>query len=411
MTNLRHFVALLLLAIALLLSTRAAASEDFPAFTEGKFGIGTLHMDRGLPVMHVYGSPEEMGAQAGRLTKAQIKFLIEEYIYKLVDEDARKKLRPVIKGLEYKIPETLRRELKAMATAAEVPYDDLLLANCSIDLNGTLACSTLALSPSRSGTGDLIIGRNLEYMDWGVIEHADLITVYHPTDGRRDVVNIGWPGLIGVVTGMNEAGLSAAMLVSLSAPPQTGGVPSVLAFRDFLHRNTLVSEGPAYFNQIKLVLPCNLTLGDAKNESSVLELNPYTGMAVRKPEDGFLACTNVFASNTKHLSENDARYKSLVENAKSQKKHDITTLRTYMAAVAQNMNRIKNLQAMVIQPAKRTIHLSALSNPAADGKYLKIDVAKLTDVVMIDPVPQTASAPVTVPASSSMAGASASATP
>jgi len=351
---------------------------EFPPFKEGTHGPAFLKMDRGLPVLHLFGSHKEMGEQAGTLLGPQARHLIEHYIHALIPEEGRKRLDASVRGFEFRIPRELREELKAFAEAAEIDYFDILLANCIVDLGQIVACSSLTLLPEKSKSAELMLGRNLDYLNVGGLEEADVVFVYHGDGTGPAVASVGWPGMIGVTTGMNSDGLSLAMLVSLSSNPKFAGLPSVVAFRHYLETQTKAEEAVEFFARNNVILPTNLSLADAAGNALVIELNPYTGNALRRPTDGFLPCTNFFASPLAAETSNDPRFKYLEEAARGAARHDYFDLRNYLVQTAPDGDtRMANLQTMILLPEKRVMFLSAKTIPAAEGKLLRFDLKKL----------------------------------
>ena len=60
-------------------------------------------------------------------------------------------------------------------------------------------------------TGGSLLGRNLDYPSRGYAHEHSLVTVYRPR-GCKAFVSVGFPGLMGCLSGMNDAGLTVAVL-------------------------------------------------------------------------------------------------------------------------------------------------------------------------------------------------------
>jgi predicted choloylglycine hydrolase len=370
-----HSLSLAILAALCFAISAPRAATAYPAVEKATYGPAHIEIDRGLPVVHLYGTHREMGEQAGRLLRDQIRFLLRNYVFEVLTKQQRERFTPSIKAMEWRIPETLRDEMRGLAAGAEVDYDDILFANAFVDLGQAMACSTLALMPERSQSGEVMLARNLEFITLGVIEEADVLFVYHGDGEGPAVASVGWPGMIGVVSGMNSAGLSAAMLVSLQSNPQLAALPSVIAFRHFLETRTTADEAPAFFQDNKVILPSNLAVADATT-TLVVELNPYTGIGVRRADDGFVVCTNLFAGALNNDTEFDWRYRQLRDDANSRTAHSFMDLRRYLGGAILEGTGVENFQAMIFIPASRTLYLSAKDIPAANGKYLRYDLRK-----------------------------------
>src|SRR4051794_19486109 len=68
-------IAVACLCLSLVLAPAARAEQPF-RYTEGKHGKGELKYVNGLPVLTVEGTPEEIGAQIGALTKKPLARLL-----------------------------------------------------------------------------------------------------------------------------------------------------------------------------------------------------------------------------------------------------------------------------------------------------------------------------------------------
>lgn len=90
--------------------------------------------------------------------------------------------------------------------------DELLALNLTPDIFTTDACSGLAVFGQRSATGQPIIGRNLDWylgVDGGI---GRFNAVIYSTVGQTRVCSIGYVGILGCLTGLNDAGVFAAVL-------------------------------------------------------------------------------------------------------------------------------------------------------------------------------------------------------
>jgi hypothetical protein len=106
-------------------------------------------------------------------------------------------------------------ELEAMVKASGLDRNLLVAANTVLDLKhylGSLfSCSALVVEAERSRTGRPIFGRNMDYLGLGYLHEYTLVTVYRPR-GQRAFVAVGYPGMVGVVSGINDAGLAVTAL-------------------------------------------------------------------------------------------------------------------------------------------------------------------------------------------------------
>lgn len=83
--------------------------------------------------------------------------------------------------------------------------------------------------------GNVVVGRTLS-LDLGLdYEPPRLVTFYYP-DGRYPFVSVGWPGLTGVVTGVNARGLFVSVNAARTDDPLEAGSPLPLVVRQVLER-------------------------------------------------------------------------------------------------------------------------------------------------------------------------------
>ena len=72
-------------------------------------------------------------------------------------------------------------------------------------------CSAVLVEAGQSKTGGPMLARNLDYPSLGYVHEYTLVTVYKPND-KHAFAAVGFPGLLGCLSGMNDAGLTVAVL-------------------------------------------------------------------------------------------------------------------------------------------------------------------------------------------------------
>src|SRR5205085_6318195 len=107
----------------------------------------------------------------------------------------------------------------------------------------------------RSATGQPLFGRNLDYPTLGFLHEYTLVTVYRPT-GKHAFVSIGFPGFIGCLSGMNDAGLTIAILEVYQTRDESPafdaqGTPFALCFRRVLEECSTAAEAEALLRSMK----------------------------------------------------------------------------------------------------------------------------------------------------------------
>ncbi|AQQ71047.1 putative choloylglycine hydrolase [Limihaloglobus sulfuriphilus] len=176
-------------------------------------GKGYLETVDGYPVLHLKGTPQEMGTQHGTLLKEHIRRNIQYLLHGREDiklDFCGIKLTPMMiaAGINEifsdKIPPDYIAEMKTLAKAADVPELEVFATNLIPEL---FHCSGFALLKDAGSTGRLYHGRVLDYgVDWKLQDHAVLI-IAEP-EGKIPFVNVSYAGFIGSVTGMNTEQIS-----------------------------------------------------------------------------------------------------------------------------------------------------------------------------------------------------------
>ncbi len=262
-----------------------------PDWTPRTAGRGQLERGPGgVPILYLEGTPEEMGRQHGELLKGEIQAL-RRYVEAFVGRRGlpRARARGAALFREHCSPELLR-EAAALAEASGVPLEDVLLAQWFTDLYRGFGCSTVA-APGPEGP---LLARNLDFPTLGFLGRYSIVVVARP-EGRRPFVSVTWPGLLGVLSGQNDA-LALAVMVVHEGNDVRSGVPFQLAFRRVLEQAGSVDEAEALLRATPLTVPNNLTLADASGGVRVLELHP-DGIVARGPdEDGAVVSTNHFVT-------------------------------------------------------------------------------------------------------------------
>jgi predicted choloylglycine hydrolase len=282
--------------------------------------------------------------------------------------------------LKSRFPAHILSEMQAAAKAADRDLSLLLFANTVADLSSGMGCSTVVVEPSRSATGKPLFGRNFDWLPTkGITEHT-LIVVYKG-EGKRAFAAITICPITGVISGMNDAGLSITMNeISIKQSKDKSsfnwnGTPVMLMFRRVLEECTTVAEAEKLIREMKRTTAVCMTICD-KSGGAVFEITPKN-VEVRSPDNGVCCCTNHFRSGSLTLDEKCDRYDKLAPLlAKDAAKLDVKDVFAELDKVHQGKF---TLQSMVFEPADRVLHLAYGPGPATKLKVHKLDLGKLFD--------------------------------
>lgn len=360
------------------------AAVSARAETIARCGKGYLETVNGYRVLHLKGTPYEMGFQHGTLLKDDCKASIH-YLFDVKAKDAKleffglkltaKQVVNRIFDMQRKfIPDRFVEEMDGLADAVGLPRRDVYVANMIPEL---FHCSGFALLNETTKDGTVLHGRVLDYgIDWKLQEHAVLI-IGEP-EGRIPYANVTYSGFIGSVTGMNHAQVSIGEMGGKGLG-KWSGTPMAFLVRRVLEEAKNLDEAIAIFRDSARTCEYYYVIADAKNNRAV-------GM------DGSADRFTLIQPGAKHerlptpvpgtvlLSAGD-RYKNLCKLVRtvrdSKEKFTIErAIRLMDAPVAMK----SNLHNALMAPGLGKLWIanaSADQKPAWSQKYYELDFAKL----------------------------------
>ncbi len=287
--------------------------------------------------------------------------------------------------MEKYVPQEFIEELKGMAdsiTEKEVDYREILLYHAMRDIGQVLACSSFVALPQTTKNKELIYGRNFDFLKGSSLEN--LVTFYEPDKGNS-FVSIGWPGMIGVVSGMNDKGLIVGILTAYSKDVSFDGIPSCFLTRKVLQYANNIKEAEEIIIKSKRTGPNIILLTDEK-EALIIECSA-TKYALRKPQDGLLCSSNHFLSA---IYERDKKRRKTLESGDSEKRY-----KRMERLLKENSGQIdieygikilgddvilkeNTLHSVIFLP--RTLEFLIAPGPHASGNFIKFHLKTLEEI-------------------------------
>lgn len=343
-----------------------------PGFKPGRCPGGVLSLQQGVPVLQVAGSPEVLGRAYGTLLGEQIRCLSRNYLGRIVGRGRLRRLALEMAGpMEPHIPKRYLRELAARAASAGESREDALLTATFLDLYRFLSCSAFVVGGPASA-GEPLLARNLDFPTFGVAHRYSLVVVFHP-EAQRSFLSVTWPGLPGVVSGMNEAGLVLVMLEVADERRSLAGTPYQLLYRRVLEECDTVEEAERLIRSAPRTVANNVVLLDARGDSAVLEVTSAE-VASRRPERGLLWATNHFRA-LRPPPPTPRRYGILGR--------ELLRLRGRMGVpqAAELLTMVHQgpltMQSMIFEPRSMRVHLALGRPPACFRPYVTLDARSL----------------------------------
>lgn len=156
-----------------------------------------------------------------------------------------------------------------------------------------IGCTAVSVGGARSADGHLLVGRLFDFEGGREFDINKVVMTVRPKNGHA-FVSIGWAGLTGAVTGMNDAGLWVSINAGASVGQAYVGRPIIMVAREILQHCATISEAVEALKHADVFVSDGMLLASAaENRAIVAEIGP-TGLAVREMNDDHLVVTNHF---------------------------------------------------------------------------------------------------------------------
>ena len=289
-----------------------------PETRDGKVWLGKSWTGRreGLLVVHLKGTPFEMGYASGVLLKDKVHTLENEFldmIHGYVPEDWKINVlktyvlfrnrhlsdwvsvdyRQQIHGLTLSCPD-IHPELGDYYTrflnyhaAHDVSY--MMIDNPLVSKAG---CTSFGAWGRETG-GHLITGRNF---DWEAAEvfSRDRVVIMAEPEGAIPFISLAWAGMAGVVSGLNRAGVSVTVNGAPSSLPGETATPVAMVARDIMQQAHNIPEALKILHDARVFVSTLWLIGSrADGKFVVVEKTPAVTQ-VREPEGDSIICANHF---------------------------------------------------------------------------------------------------------------------
>ena len=260
-----------------------------------------------------------------------------------------------------------------------------------------VGCTSLAVWNENTEDGELLIGRNFDFSVGEDFAKNKLIEFVEPENGIP-YMSVSWPGMIGVVSGMNKEGVTVTINAGKSKIPLTAKTPISLVTREILQYAKNIDEAIAIAKKRKVFVSESILVGSANDHKAVIiEVSPKNFGVYDVVNSSRVFCTNHFQSdaykddkkNQKHIveSHSEYRYDKLQELLQINKKlnpekmvsllRDKSGLRDKSIGFGNEkaINQLLAHHAVVFSPHKKLVWVS--SNPYQLGEFVCYDLNKI----------------------------------
>ncbi|MDW8283913.1 MAG: C45 family peptidase [Myxococcales bacterium] len=257
----------------------------------------------GLVHVRLRGEGYALGRQHGALLRPEIREMVRYLREELIGNPVSRDLM-LLKAwqLDERSQARYRAEMRGVADGAGVAYADILLINTFDDLSHLLGCSSAVVLPE--GGEPLRHARNLDYPIPRLARFKAIFDI--DTRGIR-MRTVGFPGYIGVLTGMSSRGLSLSSHTS-SVRDNRLGTPSGLLYRQVLEESEDLQEMKLILSRARRTIGNNLAVADAQAGTAMAIELDADRLDTRPPEGGRLYVTNHFQTAAMQKHQNPRHY-------------------------------------------------------------------------------------------------------
>jgi len=224
-----------------------------------------------------------------------------------------------------------------------------------------------------------------------------LIQFVEPENGIP-YFSVSWPGMIGVVSGMNKEGIAVTINAGKSQIPFTAKTPISLVTREILQYAATIDEAIKIARKRKVFVSESILVGSAADKKAVIiEVSPKNFGVYDVVNSDAIVCTNHFQSeaykddkrNQKHIVESHSEYRYeklqelLQENKKLNPEKMATLLRDQSGLKNKSIgfgnekaiNQLLAHHAVIFSPQKKLVWVS--SNPYQLGEFVCYDLNEI----------------------------------
>ena len=402
------------------LSQYNAEISDRIQIADSLFIVGKNQLRKnkqGLWELYIEGDPLERGLANGSLTKELLQRQ-ETIFFSKIEEMVPSKskqylLRKFLSWYNRKLYAHINNEYKTeiygVSRFAGDSYDYIaddylrsLYLHGAHDIGHALkdlalvGCSSFAVWGDKSADGSLLIGRNFDFYAGDDFAKEKIIAFVKPAKGYK-FMSVTWGGMIGVVSGMNDQGLTVTINAGRSDIPLIAKTPISILAREILQYASTTQEAIEIAKKREVFVSEAILVGSAKDGKAItIEVSPNNFGVYDVANSSQLICSNHFQSsafaedkkNEKHKVESHSKYRydrmrELLDTTKVTPKIAVDILRNKEGLSNNNigygnekaLNQLLAHHAIVFKPEQLKVWVS--SNPYQLGEFVSYDLNKV----------------------------------
>jgi len=180
-------------------------------------------------------------------------------------------------------------------------YDRILNYHAAHDIGHALQnlnlvkCTAFGLWNEKSCDSSLLIGRNFDFYVGDAFAENKIIAFVNPEEGYS-FASISWGGMTGVVSGMNEEGLTVSLNSAKSDIPFGAHTPVSIIAREILQYASNIEQAFEIASKREAFVSESFLIGSASDHKAVVIEKSADTTILYDPDTNFIILTNHFQS-------------------------------------------------------------------------------------------------------------------
>ncbi len=289
-----------------------------------RWGSSSLRIDPdGLYEMRVCGGPFERGEAIGKLGEDLLYQQEKAFADKLFEMVPSSRYRAFLhyfitifnRRMGASVPLEYRQEIKAMSASCThefdefgSPYERQMQYHSAHDIGHVMqdymlvGCTSFAVWGRESADSSLLMARNFDFYMGEEFAKNKLVLFEKPDSGYA-YVSVTWPGMLGVVSGMNTQGLAVTINASKLEVPSSSATPISILVKSILQYASNIEEAETIAASFKTFVCESILVGSANDGRAVIIEKTPSAMGIYSPEGDSESSRMTAASSANMVSQ------------------------------------------------------------------------------------------------------------